>query len=167
MNGGHYVGSKSGFYKLSTLFGYAKFWAEQCLSCGGAENHNYLWLNKCDLGLEPGTASRNFLSVRFFVDAAFATRLPLEMFDNISDVSLRAVDAGFFQGVIEQATGGTNEWMASEIFFIAGLFADEHDHRAAAPFAEDGLRASFPEVAGFAIGGGLAQRRQGYFVRKK
>src|SRR6266542_4239548 len=159
MNGSHYVRSKSGFYKFSTSFGNAEFWAEQRLSCGGAEDYNYLWLNKRDLGFEPGTASRNFLSVRFFMDAAFAARLPLKMFDNISDVSLRAVDAGFFQGVIEQATGGTNEWMSGEIFFIAGLFADEHDYRAAAPFAEDGLRTAFPEVAGFAIGGGLAQRR--------
>src|SRR6266508_2113898 len=161
MNGGHYERSKSGFYKFSTLFGYAKFWAEQCLSCSGAEDYNYLWFNKRDLGFEPRTASRNFLSVRFFMDAAFATRLPFKMFDNICDVSLRAIDTRFVERIIKKPTGGTNEGMSLKIFFIAGLFANEHDHRAAAAFAEDGLRASFPEVAGFAIGSGLTQRRQG------
>src|SRR6266850_8065388 len=94
MDSSHYVGGKSGFNKLSALFGYAKFWTEQGLSRSGAEGHNHLRLYERDLGLEPGTASRNFLSVWFFVDAAFATRFPLKMFDHIGDVSLRAIDPG-------------------------------------------------------------------------
>jgi hypothetical protein len=101
MDSGHHVRSKSGFKKFSALFRYAKFWAEQGLSGGGAEHDDYLRLDERDLSLEPGTASRNFLRVRFFVNAAFAARLLLKMFDNIGDVSLRAIDAGFFQSAVE------------------------------------------------------------------
>src|SRR5882672_1958803 len=160
MDGGHYVRSKSGFDEFSALFGYAKCWTEQRLGRSGAESHNHLWLDQRDFGLEPGTASSNFLSIGFFVNAAFATRLPFEMFDNISDVSLRAIDTRFVERIIKKPTGGTNEGLSRKIFFIAGLFADKHHHSAATAFAEDSLRTSFPEVASFAAGGGRAQSRQ-------
>src|SRR5882724_10739515 len=101
MDGGHHVRSQRGFNELSTLFSDAKFWPEQGLCCSGAEGHNHLRLDHFNLGLEPGTASRNFLSIGFFVDAAFATRLPLKMFDNIRDVSLGAIDAGFVERIIK------------------------------------------------------------------
>jgi hypothetical protein len=95
------------------------------------------------------------------MNAAFATRFPFEMFDNIGDVSLRPIDARLDKRIIKQPTGGTNERLAREIFFVAWLFADEHDCRALASFAEDSLRASFPKVAGFAIGRGRFEGRQG------
>ena len=160
MDGGHQVRSKRGFNELSPLFSYTKLRTEQCLGCGGAEGHNHLWLDERYFGLEPGTARRDFLSVGFFVDAAFATWFSLKMFDHIGDVSLRAIDAGFSERIIEQATCGSNKGFALEILFIAWLLADKHHDSAAASFAEDGLRTQFPEVASFAIGGGLAQRRQ-------
>src|SRR5688572_31902561 len=101
MDRSHYVGSKSGFNKFPPLFGNAKFWAEQGLSRCGAECHDYLRLNHRNLGLEPGTASRNFLSVWFFVDAAFAPWLPFKMFDNIGDVGFGAIDAGLVERIIK------------------------------------------------------------------
>ena len=79
----------------------AKLWTEQCLGGSGAQGHDYFWFDDGNLRLEPGTASRNFLSVWFFMDASFAARLPLEMFDNICDVSLRAIDTGFVERVIK------------------------------------------------------------------
>src|SRR5438874_7599291 len=61
MDSGHHVRSQGGFNKFSALFGYAKLWPEQGLSCSRAEGHNHLRLDHLKLGLEPGTASRNFL----------------------------------------------------------------------------------------------------------
>src|SRR5713101_317478 len=101
MNSSHYVGGKIGFNKLPALFCYSKLWAEHGLSCGCAEGHNHLRFDNRDLGLEPGTASGNFLCVRFFVNATFATRLPFKMFDNISDVSLGAIDTSFGERIVE------------------------------------------------------------------
>src|SRR4030095_16032312 len=125
MCGGHYMRSESGFSELSALFGHTKFCAEQGLSRGGAEGHNHFRFYYRDLSLEPGTACGNFLSVRFFVDAAFATRLPLKMFDNISDVSLRAINSSFDERLIKKPAGGTDERFSSEILFIARLLSDE------------------------------------------
>lgn len=141
MDGGHYVGRKSGFNELAALFSDAKLWTEQSLSCGGAKRDNHLRLDERDLGFEPGTASRNFRGVRFFVDAAFATRFPLEMFDDIGDVSLRTINAGFCERVVKQSAGGTDEGFALEILFVAWLLADKHDDGATASFAEDSLGA--------------------------
>src|SRR6185369_2741457 len=146
MNGGHHIRSESGFNELSALFGHKKFWAEQGLSCGGAEGHNHFWFDYSDLSLKPGTTGGDFLSIRFFVDAAFATRLPLKMFDNIGDVSLRAIDSSFYEGFIEEPTGGADERFSSEILFIARLLSDKQHRRAAATFTEDGLRSELPEV---------------------
>src|SRR5436190_17276643 len=101
MDSGHHVRSKRGFNKLSALFGDAKFRAEQCLSGSGAESHYHIRLNYGDLSFEPGTASRDFRGIRFLVDAAFAPRLPLKMFDNISDVGLGAIDTSFGERIIE------------------------------------------------------------------
>ena len=101
MDGGHHVRSKRGFNELSALFRYAKFWAEQGLSGGGPERHDHLRLDELDFSLEPGTASKNFLRVRFFVDAAFASRLPLEMFYRVGHIDLAAFDAGLYQALIQ------------------------------------------------------------------
>ena len=163
MDSGHYVRRKSGLNKLSALFSNAKFCAEQGLGRGGAQGHNHLGLDQRDLRLEPGTTSRNFLGVWFLVNAAFATRLPLKMFDNIRDVSLGTIDAGLLERSIKKSAGGTNERFAREIFFVARLFADKHHYRAAAAFAEDSLGAELPKVTSFATGGRGAQRRQSYF----
>jgi hypothetical protein len=82
------------------------------------------------------------------------------MFDYIGDVRLFALDAGVFQCFIEQTTGGSHEGLASQIFFVAWLFADKQHYRSASTFAEDGLCSAFPKIATFAIGCGCAQRRQ-------
>jgi len=47
--------------------------------------------------------------------------------------------------------------VASEIFFVAGLFTDKKYFSAASAFAKDGLRTALPEIASFAIGSGLAK----------
>jgi hypothetical protein len=95
------------------------------------------------------------------MNAAFATRFPFEMFDNIGDVSLRTIETSFVERAIKQAAGGTNKRFAREIFFIAWLFADKQNCGTFASFAEDSLRSPFPKVASFAIGRRSFESRQG------
>ena len=164
MNSGHYVWSKRGLEELAALFGYAKLRAEQRLRRRRAEGHNHFGFDYSNFRLEPGTTRGNLQGVWLFVYAPFSARLPLEMFDNIRDVRLFAIDAGVFQCFIEQTAGWSNERLARQIFFIAGLFADKHHYRPASAFAEDGLRSAFPKIATFAISSRSAQRRQSYFL---
>ena len=80
------------------------------------------------------------------------------MFDDVCDVGLFAIDAGFFERLIEKLAGWTNERFSGQVFFVAGLLADEEDVRAPGAIAEDGLRSCFPQVAGFATGGCVFER---------
>jgi len=47
--------------------------------------------------------------------------------------------------------------MTGEIFTVAGLLADEHQSRACAAFAKDGLRCILIEVASMAVSSRFAQ----------
>jgi hypothetical protein len=135
----------------------AEIASEQSLRSGGAEANDCFGFDGGDLSVKPGAACGNLGRTWFFVDTTLAARLPLEMFYGVGDVDLRAVDAGFDEGRIEQFACGANEWLAFEVFLIAGLLADQQDFGIGRAFAEDGLRAAFPEVAGFARFGGLAE----------
>src|SRR5205807_3529454 len=101
---------------------------------------------------------------RLLVNAAFAAGLPLEVLDDVRHVDLRAVDAGFPEGPVEQAAGGSDERMPFQIFGVAGLFTDEHHRRALFSLDVDGLRPAFPEVTRLTGGGRclkFSQRRPG------
>ena len=71
--------------------------------------------------------------------AAFALRFPFEMLNGIRNVHLIARNAGFHQGFVEQSAGGSDEWMALQIFLIAGLLSDEDDLGVSGAFAKHGL----------------------------
>jgi hypothetical protein len=109
-----------------------------------------------NFGVEPGAARGNFGGIWFFVDATFAARLPLEMFDGVGYVNFFAIDAGFDERVIEQLPCGTDEGFAGEVFLIARLLANEHEFAVRGTFAENRLRAELPEVAVFAGFSGFA-----------
>jgi hypothetical protein len=57
--------------------------------------------------------------------------------------------------------------MAGEVFFVAGLFADKKNFSAPRAFAEDGLRATLPEIASFAISGRIAKSLYALSGRKE
>ena len=97
---------------------------EDGLGGGDAEADDEVWLEGFDFREKPRAASSDFAGVRFFVEATFAGGFPFEMFDGVGDVGFGAIDAGFFEGAIEHEPGGTDEWLAGQIFFVAGLFAD-------------------------------------------
>src|ERR1700750_3377520 len=99
--------------------------------------------------MQPGTTGSYLLGIRFFMNPAFAPRFPFEMFDYIGDISLRAVNAGFFQGAVKQSSGGTNKRFPAEILFVARLFTNEHDPGPATAVAKNSLCPSLPEIAGF------------------
>ena len=127
------------------------------MGCGGPEADDEFGLEGFDFGEEPRTAGSEFAGVVFFVETAFAGGFPFEMFYGVGDVGFGAIDAGCFEGAIEHEAGGTDEGFSGEVFFVAGLFADENDSGVGGTFAEDSLRAGFPKGAGAAFFGGSAK----------
>src|SRR2546428_13093827 len=93
------------------------------------------------------------------MDAALAARFPLEVFDDVGDISFLTINAGFFKGVVEQFAGWTNKRFAFEVFIVAGLLTNEEDFGIASARAKDGLRAAFIEIASLAVGRGCTKGR--------
>ena len=79
----------------------AKAATEQRLRSGCAEADDEGRVDGFHFGVKPGAAGGNFASAGLLVNAAFAARLPLEMFDGIGDVDEAAVDAGFNETAVE------------------------------------------------------------------
>lgn len=100
------------------------------------------------------------------MNAAFAARFPFEVFDSIGDIDFPTRNSRFFQGGIQQCSGGADERPASLIFPITRLLSDEHDRRVGA-LTEDGLCTELPEIARFAAGGGFSEFGQRRFGRDK
>ena len=48
------------------------------------------------------------------------------------------------QGAVKQLAGWPNEWPASQILLVAGLFTDQHQRRVARALPEHGLRCLLP-----------------------
>jgi hypothetical protein len=78
----------------------------------------------------------------------------------IRDVDIVAIDACFVEAIIEQEACGTDEWLAFDVFAVAGLFADQHEPGAWIARAEDGLRRVLVERTTAASSCCLAQGRQ-------
>src|SRR6185436_19944835 len=130
----------------------AKLRSDESLCGGSPQRDDNVRFDESDLRLEPRTARSDFHGVGFLVDPAFAPWLPFEVFDNIGDVGLFAIDACHFECAVEQTTGWSNKRFARQIFFVARLLADKHDHRSTRAFSKNCLRSFFPEVAGLAAG---------------
>jgi hypothetical protein len=91
------------------------------------------------------------------VQADFPARKEFEMFDRVGDVTLVAIDAGIIQRAVEHLARRPDKGMTGEVLLVTGLFADQHHLRMCRSFAEHGLRCVFPQVAGAAVRGLLAQ----------
>ena len=50
---------------------------------------------------------------------------------------------GFFQGAIENFSGGPDKRFPGEVFLIARLLTDQHERRVPGPFAKNCLRPEF------------------------
>jgi hypothetical protein len=95
------------------------------------------------------------------MDPAFAPFLEFEVFDDVGDVYGGSIDAGLAQGAIEELACGTNKGKTLEIFFVTGLFANEHHAGGTRPKARHGLSSMQIEITGFApVHGGLKCRER-------
>jgi len=148
------------FDRLAAVLRYAKLGAEERLGCGGSEADDEPGADGFYLSIQPGAACCDFAHGGFFMDAALAARLPLEVLYGIRDVCSAALDAGFFQAGVEQTARGSDEGTASEILLIAGLLTNEQNRCRGATLSEDGLRGIAIEVATAALFGGCQQRPQ-------
>src|ERR1043165_591749 len=133
------------------MFCDTKLRAKQCLGCSCSKRHDHLRFDYCDLGFEPGPTRIDLLHIRFFVNASFTSWFPLEMFDNIGDVSLLAIDSGFLERTIKHSSSRSHKRFACQIFFVAWLFSAEKSYCSTLALSENGLRALFPKVTPFAI----------------
>src|SRR5207247_1262722 len=102
----------------------------------------------------------DFARIWLLVNAPLAARLPFEVLDGIGDIGLGTVDAGIVEGAVEQLARRPDEWPSGDVFGVARLLADEEQRRSDVAFAEDGLRAALPQLAGAAARRCLAQRIQ-------
>src|SRR5258708_15585634 len=88
-----------------------------------------------------------------------AARLPLEMLHGIRDEYVAANESGSLDGLIKQPSRGSDEGVTAQVFFVAWLFADQHEFGSVAPFAGYGLCGVLPQIAAMAILRALAGRR--------
>src|SRR4029077_18856035 len=76
----------------------------------------------------------------------------------IGEVSGVAIDAGCFEGAVEQMSCGADERVAGAVLLIAGLLSDDHQRCRAWSFAEHRLRGRLPEMTASTLRRGLSQR---------
>ena len=72
----------------------------------------HLGLDQFDLFLQPRQARRDFAGAGRFVQTAFSLGYPLEVFDDVGDIGVVAVDAGGFEAFVQQTAGRTDERLA-------------------------------------------------------
>ena len=133
------------------------------------QTDHHAWANDRNFGVQPGSARFNLRIARLLVNAPFPTIVPspAEMFDHVGDIHFRSGDPCGFESLIENPACGANKGVACQIFFVAGLFADEHYRSAFRSLSEHGLRGLLPEITTFATFGRLLQVFQRHPFRKK
>src|SRR5690348_5522625 len=107
MDCGHHKLRQRRRNQYSPLLADAEVFSEQGLSGGGSETNNHLRFDSSDFCLEPGSARCDLRRIRLLVNATFPSGLPFEVLHNICNIGLAAIDAGIFQGLVEQSAGWT------------------------------------------------------------
>ena len=139
------------------LLAHTKIPAQHALRSARAQQDDNFRPSQFDFRIEPGTAGTDFECARFFMDAALATRLPLEVLDDVSHVNIIAVDPRSLKCLVQYAACGPYKWTPLKIFFVAGLLADHEHPCVRAALAKNCLRAAFPQVAPLAQRSSFAQ----------
>lgn len=151
------VGRQIRWQKPAAIASYPDRSSKQGVGCSCAQSDDDPWCHTGNLCLEPGQAGLDLDRTRFAVDASRSARYPLEVLDNIGNVSPRPVDPGFLEATVQQFSSGTDKGMSSEVFGIARLLTDQHDGGPLGTLAEHRLRGVPVERAGGASGRGLLQ----------
>lgn len=118
-----------------------------------AHGDDQLWFEQPQFRSQPPRAALHFPAVGARMEPPFASLFKLEMLDGVGDITLRAIEVRFLQARIEQPAGGADKWMALQVFFIAGLFADKHDTRIVSALAKNQLGGILVKIATFAAFG--------------
>jgi hypothetical protein len=163
MSGDDDRGGEAGFAKeLATILGQFEFAAEQRLRRRRAEANDDAGLHEGDFALQPGKAGVHFARAGPGMEAALAARggFPLEVFDSIGEENFFTIEFDFGQGAIEHFPGRTDEWMALQVFLIAGLLANEQNAGRDRTLAENALGSVFVEIAAAALLERSAVRRE-------
>jgi hypothetical protein len=135
--------------------------AQQRLRRRRSETHNRARLHQANFRVEPGAARRDLARVGFLVNAPLAARFPLEVLDDVGHIHGSPIDRHLREHAIQELACRSDKGTAGEIFGVARLLADQHQLGPSAAFAEDGLRAALPEIAGAAVLGSETNTAQG------
>jgi hypothetical protein len=82
--------------------------------------------------------------------ATFPTRLPLEVFHDVCDVSLGAIDPRLQQRFVKQLSRRSYERLSGKVFVVAWLLTHKHNSRSLRSRTKHGLGSAFVEIAGSA-----------------
>ena len=118
--------------------------AQDSLRCRSAEQYNNLRFDNADLCFQPGTARADLNNIGLLVQAAFPTRFPLEMLDDVGYVNIITINSGSQQGFIKESPCRSHKRSSLKVFFVARLFAHHHHACCLTAFSKYGLRAQLP-----------------------
>src|SRR5439155_8894430 len=93
-----------------------------------------------DFPAQPYVAGFDLALSRRLVHAPPPAHLEAEVLDRIGDEDRCGVDAHLAQQVTQEFPRGADERMSRLVLVVARSLADEHQARAARPFADDRLR---------------------------
>ena len=111
-------------HELPPLFRNPICRSENRLCGSGAEANQDLRFHDGQLDLKPGSASLDFRTTWFLVDAAFSAFFKLEVLDGIGYKNGGSVDPRFLQCTVKQSSRRSDERPAKAVFFVSRLFAD-------------------------------------------
>jgi hypothetical protein len=144
---------------------YSELFSEQ-RPCGNrAQTDEYTRLNQRYFGIQPRPAGRNLPSVRALVDPLLPFWSPFEVFHDVGDIGVTALDPDFSERLIEQLPSRSDKWPASAVFLVAWLFPNEHHLCPLLALTEDGLGAGAPQIAGLARGRRLTHPGKRWVLR--
>jgi len=89
------------------------------------------------------------------------------VFDGVRDVGLLPIDTCFVERAVEELSCWSHERVASAVFLVTGLFANEHDARRSSSFPENRLRRVRVERTTPAVLHGLRECRERQTLGKK
>jgi hypothetical protein len=126
------------------------------------KTNDYHGSDESNLRVEPGPAGGNFTGAGLFVDAAFPTWFPLEMFHYIGDMNFFAINTCFEERSLQQTPGRSDKRLSVQIFVVSRLFAYEHDASFGSALAKNSLCGVFPKRTIFAIASFIRQFLDGF-----
>src|ERR1700722_6917741 len=88
-------------YHFTALAGDSENARDERLRCRRSKAYDNFRTDASYLRLQPGAAGCDFLGVRFFVNPEFAARGRIEMFDDVGDIDVLAINSRLCEGEIE------------------------------------------------------------------